>query len=56
MSFRALYGMVVFPVDVSCKGFRGTLKSPPSISVPSWKGVRAVMTDLKNVTWCLLGA
>lgn len=47
---RALYGSAVVPEDVSWIGFKGTLKSPPSMRVPSWKVVRASATALKNVT------
>lgn len=47
---RALYGSAVVPEDVSWIGFKGTLKSPPNTRVPSLNVVRALATDLKNVT------
>lgn len=43
------------PVDESIVGFSGTLKSPPKITIPSWKVERRSQIFLKNVTWCSFG-
>lgn len=48
--------MVEVPVDVSKVGFKGTLKSPPSISIPVWNVDKMSVVCLKKVTCLLFGA
>lgn len=52
----ALYGIVKEPVNVSCRGLRGTLKSPPRTRIPSWKVESSCIVDLKKGTCLELGA
>lgn len=37
--------------DVSCRGFRVTLKSPPRIKMPSWNVDNVSVMSWKKVTW-----
>lgn len=49
------YGSVEVAVEESNNGISGTLKSPPKISMPSWKVDKRSHIFLKKVTWCLFG-
>ena len=44
------------PLDVSRNGCNGTLKSPPTISVPLWKAVNWYVTERKKATCFVFGA
>lgn len=47
--------MVEVPADVSCRGFRGALKSPPKTRRPSWNEESFCSVDLKKETCPMLG-
>lgn len=55
IALNALYGMVEVPVEVSSRGLRETLKSPPRIRRPSWNEESFCNVALKNA-WPALGA
>lgn len=44
------------PFEVSMNGVNGTLKSPPTIRVPTWKLASNCSVVLKKETWPVLGA
>lgn len=53
--WRAEKGREEVPVEVSNKGSKGTLKSPPNIRSPDWKSVGFVITSRKKATRFKLG-
>lgn len=52
---RARNGRWDVPMEVSMRGSRGTLKSPPRMSIPDWKEAKMRAMDLKNATCEVLG-
>lgn len=56
IAFRALYGSVEVLLEVSSKGFKGTLKYPSRFKIPLWSVERDFIMDQKKVTWLVFDA
>lgn len=53
--FNIMYVMYILPVEVSVKGFRGRLKSPPNTMQPELKPSNSLINLLQIVKWDVLG-